>query len=151
MLRLQGATSAPAPCPSRPARAAHRLENKLQARVTELKAAAPGRAIELWCDDEARLGVQPIVRTVWALRGQRPLATNHPRYAWLVVYGFVRPAPGQTYWLILPTVQAQAMTVALAEFARDVGAGAEQQSVLVLDQAGWHPRHDVGGRQGWRC
>ena len=98
------------PKPPRPR--SHRLEKKLQARVTELKAAVPGRAIELWCEDEARLGVQPIVRTGWALRGQRPLATNHPRYAWVVVHGFVRPAPGQTYWWMLPTVQVQAMTVA---------------------------------------
>jgi len=83
------------------------------------------------------------VRKVWALRGQRPLATNHTRYEWLYVYGFARPATGQTYWLILPTVNAQAMSVALAEFARDVGAGAEKQIVLVLDQAGWHTSHEV--------
>ena len=111
--------------------------------MAALKAAAPERALELWCEDEARLGLKPIVRKVWAVRGQRPLAPNQTRYEWVYVYGFVRPTTGQTYWLILPTVNTSAMTVALAEFARDVGAGAEKQIVLVLDQAGWHQSHAV--------
>jgi hypothetical protein len=54
------------------------------------------------------------------------------------VYGFVRPVTGQTYWLILPTVNTEAMNVALAEFARDVGVGAAKRVLLVVDNAGWH-------------
>ncbi len=114
------------------------MEKKLAERVAELKAAAPERAVELWCEDEARLGLKPIVRKVWALRGQRPVASNHTRYEWLYVYGFVRPATGQSYWLIVPTVNTKVMSLALAEFARDVGAGADKQVVLVVDGAGWH-------------
>ncbi len=54
------------------------------------------------------------------------------------MYGFVRPSTGQTYWLILPTVNTQAMNLALAEFARDHGAGADKRILLVVDNAGWH-------------
>ena len=114
------------------------METKLGDRVAELKAAAPARPVELWCEDEARLGLKPIVRKVWALRGQRPIATNRTRYEWLYVYGFVRPATGQSYWLVVPTVTTAVMSLALAEFARDVGAGADKQIVLVVDGAGWH-------------
>src|ERR671916_251663 len=114
------------------------MEKKLAERVAELKTAAPERAMELWCEDEARLGLKPIVRRVWALRGQRPLAMNHTRYEWLYVYGFVRPATGQSSWLVLPTVTTAVMSLALAEFARDVGAGADKTIVLVVDRAGWH-------------
>ena len=114
------------------------MEKKLTDRIVELKTAAPERAVELWCEDEARLGLKPIVRRVWALRGQRPLASNPTRYEWLYVYGFVRPATGATYWLVIPTVSTKAMSLALAEFARDVGAGVEKQLVLVVDGAGWH-------------
>ena len=38
--------------------------------------------------------------------------------------------------MILPTVNIQAMHLALSEFARDVGAGADKQIVLVVAQAG---------------
>jgi len=54
------------------------------------------------------------------------------------VYGFVRPSTGQTYWLILPTVNTAAMNLALAEFARDSGAGPDKRILLVVDNAGWH-------------
>jgi hypothetical protein len=38
--------------------------------------------VEVWAEDEARLGLKPIVRRVWARRGktQRPLAASHHRY-----------------------------------------------------------------------
>lgn len=94
--------------------------------------------MEVWCQDEARLGLKPILRKVWAPCGQRPTAVGHPRYEWLYVYGFVRPWTGQTYGLILPTVNTEAMTLALAEFARDIGAGHDKQILLVVDNAGWH-------------
>ena len=114
------------------------MEKKLGERVADLKAAAPEHALEVWCEDEARLGLKPIVRKVWALRGQRALASTRTRYEWLYVYGFVRAATGQSYWLIVPTVTTAVMSLALAEFARDVGAGADKQVVLVVDGAGWH-------------
>jgi hypothetical protein len=92
----------------------------------------------VWAEDEARLGLKPILRRVWAKRGQRPLAVVEPRYEWLYTYGFVQPATGQSEWLILPTVRTEVMSSALAPFAPAVGAGATKQIVLVVDQAGWH-------------
>ena len=59
------------------------------------------------------------------------------------MYGFVHPLRGETYWLILPTVNLQAMSLALHEFARDMGAGGAKQIVLVVDQAGWHTSDKV--------
>lgn len=60
------------------------------------------------------------------------------RYEWLYVYAWVRPTSGDTYWLLLPTVSIAAFNLALAEFARDVGLGADKQVLLVVDRAGWH-------------
>jgi transposase len=54
------------------------------------------------------------------------------------LYGFVNPSTGETYWLILPTVTTELMSLALHEFAIHVGAGAEHQVVLAVDQAGFH-------------
>jgi transposase len=88
--------------------------------------------------DEHRVGLQPILRRVWAPRGQRPTAPVHPRYEWLYVYGFVQPATGAAEFLLLPTVNVDAFGVALAEFAKEMGAGPRKQIVLVLDGAGWH-------------
>jgi transposase len=99
--------------------------------------------VTVWAEDEHRLGLLPVVRRVWAPRGQRPLARVARRYQWLYVYGFVRPSTGRNWWCLLPTVGAAAMSAALAEFARDEGIGPQRRAVLVVDQAGWHTARDL--------
>jgi transposase len=100
--------------------------------------------VEAWTQDEHRLGLKPILRRrVWALKGHhRPLAPVHHRYRWLYVYGFARPATGQTFWLILPTVNKELFSKALFEFAKGVGVSKKKRVVLVLDRAGWHPKSE---------
>jgi hypothetical protein len=64
------------------------------------------------------------------------------------VYGFVRPEQGTTHWVLLPTVNQEAFTAALADFARDQGVGPTQQIVLALDGAGWHSGTEVAAPAG---
>ncbi len=88
--------------------------------------------------DEHRIGLQPIIRRVWALKGTSVRALVAPRYQWMYVYGFVHPQSGRTTWLLLPTVNVEVFEAALAIFAQEVGAGPDKPIVLVLDGAGWH-------------
>ena len=37
-------------------------------RVMRLKESYPTAKVELWCEDEARLGLKPIVRKVYGVR-----------------------------------------------------------------------------------
>ncbi len=48
------------------------------------------------------------------------------------------PETGEVHWLILPTVNAEVFSMALENFAREVGAGKRKRILLVLDGAGWH-------------
>lgn len=98
----------------------------------------PDAALELWAQDEARLGLVPIVRRVWAERGRRPIAVGRRRYEWIYVYGFVHPTSGRVEWLLLPTVDADLFQLALDYFAKAAGAGPTKHVVLVVDGAGWH-------------
>jgi hypothetical protein len=41
-------------------------------------------------------------------------------------------------FLLLPTVNVEVFTIALVQFAKAVGAGADRHVVLMLDRAGWH-------------
>ncbi len=50
----------------------------------------------------------------------------------------MRPATGQSWWCLLPTVSAEAFALALAEWARAEGVGPGRRAVLALDRAGWH-------------
>ena len=106
--------------------------------MAQVRADHPAATVEVWCQDEARRGLQPIRRRVWAPRGQRPVAVGTPRYAWTYVDGFAHPASGRTDWWLLPVVDTEAMGQVLAAFAADAGAGPAKRLVLVLDNAGWH-------------
>ncbi len=103
----------------------------------------PDATVAVWAEDEHRLGLLPVIRRVWAPRGQRPTAWVHRRYQWLYVYAFVHPTTRQSWWCLLPAVSTEAMTLALAAFARDEGIDATHRVVLVLDGAGWHTAADL--------
>ena len=113
-----------------------------------MRAAHPLAAVEVWAQDEHRVGLKPILRRVWAPRGVRPVARVRPRYQWLWVYGFAHPETGATEWLLLPRVTKEWFALALAHFARAVGAGRGKQVLLVLDQAGWHTSGGVAVPEG---
>ena len=103
-----------------------------------MSAAHPTAHLTIWAEDEHRLGLLPVLRRVWAPRGQRPIAWVRRRYQWLYVYAFVRPTTGQSWWGLVPTVNTEAMNLVLAAFATDEGIDAAHRAGLVLDGAGWH-------------
>ncbi|MCA1716226.1 MAG: IS630 family transposase [Actinobacteria bacterium] len=112
-------------------------------RLEELKEAHPEAEVELWAEDEARLGLKPVARRAWAPVGRRPTARFKRGYKWTYVYGFVRPESGEVFWLILPTVNVEVFSMALFEFAKEAGAGENKRILLVVDKAGWHTGGEV--------
>jgi transposase len=115
----------------------------------KLKEAHPeAEQVELWAEDEARLGLKPVIRRVWAPVGKRPVARFKRGYEWTYLYGFVRPKSGEVFWLILPTVNVELFSLALAHFAEEVGAGKDKRILLVVDRAGWHVGREVEVPEG---
>ena len=107
-------------------------------RVMRLKEAYPTAKVEVWCEDEHRLGLKPIVPKTWSPIGRRPLVRVHQRYEWTYLYAFAHPKTGEVHWLVLPTVNAEVFSIALESFAGEVGAGKRKRILLVVDGAGWH-------------
>jgi len=116
--------------------------------VREIEEAYPEAEVELWAQDEARLGLKPVVRRVWAPVGERPLAQFKRGYKWTYLYGFVHPQSGEVFWLILPTVNTALFSMALGEFAKEVGAGEDKRILVVVDRAGWHTGGEVEVPEG---
>jgi hypothetical protein len=103
-----------------------------------VRTAHPAATVTVWAEDEHRLGLIPIMRRVWAPRGTRPIAPSDRHYQWLYVYGLVRPTTGDSWWCLLPTMSAAAMSVALAAFAADEHIDADHRAIIVWDGAGGH-------------
>ena len=98
--------------------------------------AQPGKRIEVWFEDECRIGEKGRTGHRWWVRGERPRGLRQVGYEWAFLFGAVRPATGQGFALVLPEVSTAAMGVFLTELARAVPAGTH--AALVLDGAGWH-------------
>ncbi len=90
--------------------------------------------LEFWTTDEHRIGLRPILRKLWAPKGERPQIAVYPKYEWLYLYAFVRPETGENFWLLMPYVNTQSFTKALALFAKT----REKHIVLMMDNASWH-------------
>jgi len=110
----------------------------LRRRLARLRRANPGKSVEVWAEDEARLGLKPIARRVWAPRGRRPRSGGRTRYQWLYVYAFARPLTGQTFAVLLPRVNADRMADALAAFAAHADPEGRKVLLVLVDNAGWH-------------
>ena len=111
--------------------------------VEQIKQAHPDKEVEVWAEDEARLGLQPVIRRMWAPKGDRPKAINCRKYEWLYAYAFVRPEDGTTHWLLLPTVTIECMNIALKTFAQEMNPHGNKLIVLMIDQAGFHTGKDL--------
>jgi transposase len=110
--------------------------------------AHPEAEVELWAEDEHRLGLKPILRVLWAPRGQRPVVSVRPRYQWLWVVAFVCPESGETSFWLVPALTTEVFQLLLDAFARERGVGARKRILLVLDQAGWHASAELQAPEG---
>ena len=118
--------------------------------VTEEAAKHPDKPVEVWATDEHRIGLKPIIRRVWAPKGQRPIALGHHRYKWLYVTAFVQPISGEVFWSVSNGISKPFFAALLALFAREAGAGRERILVLELDNAGWHTAPNLVVPEGIR-
>jgi transposase len=96
----------------------------------------PEQRIEIWFQDEARVGQKGRVSHRWWLRGERPLGLCDRRFSSAYIFAAVCPATGAEFALVMPEVNTKAMNCFLKEFSKRVAP--EVHAILVMDQAGWH-------------
>src|ERR1700733_4662817 len=92
--------------------------------------------VEIWFEDEARIGQKNGQVRQWARRGRRPRQPADQRYDNAYLFGAICPARGVGAALALPYADTDMMQLHLDEISRNVAEGAH--AVLLLDRAGWH-------------
>ncbi|MGV1898634.1 MULTISPECIES: IS630 family transposase [Rhizobium/Agrobacterium group] len=128
------------------ARPRHHAQNELAmetfkkgfaAEVAKVRTSLPkGTSIEVWFQDEARVGQKNTITRRWARRGTRPSAPKDQRTKSAYIFGAICPEQGKGAGLILPFCNTETMSLHLAEIALAVAPGAH--AVVLMDQAGWH-------------
>ena len=90
--------------------------------------------------DEARFGRSQDPRACWAPPGIRPVVAAQFVREYIYAYAAVSPHDGTLEALVLPFVDAAAMSLFLAEVAQ---RHPEEFLLLVLDGAGWHHAQEL--------
>ena len=110
---------------------------------TSARQLAPGTPVEVWFQDEMRVGQKNKLTYRWARKGSRPRASHDQRTQSTYLFGAVCPQRGAGAALVLPACNTEAMQLHLDEIATKVTPGAH--AILILDQAGWHGAKDLKG------
>ena len=95
-----------------------------------------GVEVEVWWQDEARVGQKNKITRRWAKRGTRPSAPKDRRTTSAYIFGAICPTKGKAAGLVMPRADTQALNAHLAEIAQTVEPGAH--ALVMLDRAGWH-------------
>jgi hypothetical protein len=103
-----------------------------------LPASAAGKPIEIWFQDEARVGQQGTLEYVWAPVGSRPPAVRDNRRDSAYLFGAICHARSVGAAIIMPAANTEAMNEHLKEISAQVAPSAH--AVVVCDGAGWHQR-----------
>jgi hypothetical protein len=97
-----------------------------------------GLPLEVWFQDEARVGQQGTLSRIWAPIGSRPAMVRDNRRANAYIYGAICPCRRVGAALVMATANTEAMNEHLKVISAQVAPGAH--AVLVCDGAGWHAK-----------
>jgi transposase len=92
--------------------------------------------VEIWFQDEARVGQRGTVTRLWAKRGSRPRVIRQQQFEYAYIFGAVCPKKDRAVGLVLPTIGMDCMQKHLEEISKEVEPG--NHAVIVFDRAAWH-------------
>ncbi|WP_375359341.1 IS630 family transposase [Candidatus Tisiphia endosymbiont of Neophilaenus lineatus] len=92
--------------------------------------------VDIWSQDETRVGQQGSLTRIWAKRGTRPRKVRQQQFISTYIYGAACHETGEACALILPYANTQAMNKFLEELSRSIQGN--RHIALLTDNAGWH-------------
>ena len=92
--------------------------------------------MEIWFQDEARLGQKNSLTRLWARKATRPRQPANQRYKTAYLFGAICPKKGKGAALMLPFANTEAMQMHLDAISCQVARKAH--GVILMDRAGWH-------------
>ncbi|WP_373283819.1 IS630 family transposase [Terasakiella brassicae] len=125
------------PCHRQCNEEANEAFKKTFAGVTEIQQKkAQGKDIEIWFQDEARIGQNNKQTRRWAKRGTRPEAIQDLRNRSAYIFGAICPKEGKAAGIVMPKCNTYAMEFHLQEIS--LGIAENAHAVIIMDQAAWH-------------
>ena len=120
------------------------LKNFARTLEQAIKNLPSGTPIEIWFQDEMRIGQKNGATRLWARQGTRPRQPADQRYADAYVFGAICPERGVGAALVRPYCDTAAMQAHLDEIS--VNVAKQSHAVVLVDRAGWHTTGKRGKR-----
>jgi len=92
--------------------------------------------VDIWVQDEARIGQQGKTTRMWCKKGSRPRAIKQLQFTNTYIFGAVCPSKGLAAAIIVPYIGTVAMQEHLNEISKQVPPG--RHAVILVDRAAWH-------------
>jgi len=92
--------------------------------------------VDLWYQDEMRVGQQGRTSRIWAVKGTRTRAIKQLQFTNTYLFGAVCPSKNLSAALVMPYVGVITMEKHLEEISKNVPSG--RHAVVIIDQASWH-------------
>jgi len=92
--------------------------------------------VDVWFQDETRVGQQGSITRMWAEKGTRPQAIRQQQFKYAYIFGATCPAKDKALGLVLPLANTHGMIEHLRLISQDTAKG--RQALVVMDRAGWH-------------
>jgi transposase len=97
--------------------------------------------VDIWFQDEARVGQQGTNTRIWAPKGTRPRVVRQKQFISAYIFGAVCPKLDLAIALVLPIANTDAMQKHVEEIIKYVPDG--RHAVVVADKAGWHTSKEL--------
>ncbi len=114
-------------------------QDEFRNKFSELAEEAAGDAtgpIEIWVQDESRIGQQGMLSRVWARKGTRPRIPRDQRFGYCYLFSAACPARMRAVGRIIERANTTEMNRHLQDVSEQVARGSH--AAVVLDGAGWH-------------
>lgn len=92
--------------------------------------------VQVWFQDETRIGQQGSLSRLWAKKGTRPRIVRQQQFMYQYIFGAVCPEEKVAAAIIAPSANAVSMQLHLDEISLHIPEG--KHGVIVMDQASWH-------------
>jgi transposase len=104
--------------------------------VIKIKKELDNDKIEIWWQDESRVGQQGSLSRVWATKGTRPRVVRQRQFLNTYIFGACCPEKDKGCALILPECHTGMMQLHLDEISKNVEDGFH--AIVIIDSASWH-------------
>jgi transposase len=104
--------------------------------IDKIKEEIENKKIEVWWQDESRVGQQGSLSRVWATKGTRPRVVRQGQFLSTYIFGACCPEKDKGCALILPECSTGMMQIHLNEISKQVEKG--YHAIILMDRASWH-------------